>query len=46
MAKPAAYFSQHRAASEAFLTRIDGLNTMSGVEVTKIPAMYASPAHL
>ena len=42
MAKPAAYFSQHRAASEAFLTRIDGLNTMSGVEVTKIPAMYAS----
>jgi len=42
MAKPAAYFSQHRAAAEAFLTRIDGLNTMTGIDATKIAAMYAS----
>jgi hypothetical protein len=42
MAKPADYFGGHRAAAEAFLTRIDTLNLMTGVDVTGVSEMYAS----
>jgi len=42
MAKPANFFSAHRAAAGEFLTHVDTLNLMTGVDATMIPGMYAS----
>ena len=42
MAKPSDFFNGHRAAAEAYLTHIDTLNLMTGIDVSGVPWMYAS----
>ena len=40
--KPDGYFDGHRAAAKGFLTRIDTLSLMIGMNAAGIPEMYAS----
>jgi hypothetical protein len=42
MAKPAGFFDGHRSAAQEFLTQIDTLSLMAGVDVAGIAEMYAS----
>jgi hypothetical protein len=40
--KPSGYFNGHRAAAKGFLTRVDTLSLMIGMNAAGIPEMYAS----
>jgi hypothetical protein len=40
--QPSGYFNGHRAAAVSFLTHIDTLNQMIGVDASGIPEMYAA----
>ena len=42
IAKPAGYFNGHRSAAQDFLTHVDTLSYMTGVDATGIAGMYAS----
>ncbi len=42
IAKPAGYFNGHRAAAQDFLTHVETLSYMTGVDAAGIAGMYAS----